>query len=129
TSTARLLAPKALEAKFGGRFANLALNSGTAWEQYRIARLFLRDAPAHATLVVGLDQVWCREDADTNRVTVRGFPEWMFDADPWNDLPYMLNVRALEISGRRLAHALGLARARWPEDGYEVFTPPETAYD
>jgi len=59
----------------------------------------------------------------------RGFPEWMFDADPWNDLLYLLNARTVEIAGRRLGYALGLAHARWPGNGYEVFTPPESMYD
>jgi hypothetical protein len=129
TSTARLLAPSALENIFGGRFANLAMNSGTAWEQYRIADLFLKEGPAAHTLVVGLDYVWCLADAETNKITVRGFPEWMFDDDPWNDLLYLLNSRAVEIAGRRLGYSLGLAHARWPDNGYEVFTPPESRYD
>jgi hypothetical protein len=129
TSTARLLEPVSLESIFGGHFANLAMNAGTAWEQYRTADLFLKEVSAPRTLVVGLDHVWCRADADTQRITPRGFPEWMFDADPWNDLVYLLNSRTVEIAGRRLGNALGLAPARWPDNGYEVFTPPESAYD
>jgi hypothetical protein len=129
TSTARLLEPKQLEAEFGGRFANLALNSGTAWEQWQIVRLFKREVASPGTLVVGLDGEWCQAAADQKRITTRGFPEWQFDANPWNDALYMLNTRALEIAGRRLGHALGLARERWPHDGYEVFTPPDETYD
>src|ERR1044072_3613867 len=34
TSSARLLDPAWLEGAFGGRFANLGLNDGRAWEQY-----------------------------------------------------------------------------------------------
>src|SRR5687768_17031237 len=33
TSTSRLLNPEKLDAVLGGRFANLAMNSATAWEQ------------------------------------------------------------------------------------------------
>ena len=129
TSTSRLLVPKAFEAMFGGRFANVAMNSGTAWEQAQIADLFLRHAKQPGTLVVGLDYVWCVADADTNRTTVRGFPEWMYDDNRWNDLAYMYNTRSIEIAGRRLAAALWRKAPRLPEDGYEVFTPPENAYD
>jgi len=129
TSTSRLLKPSELEAHFGGRFANLALNSGMPWEQWQIARLFAREVAKPRTLVIGLDHVWCAHDADTRRITIRGFPEWMFDASPWNDPLYMLNVRALEISGRRIWHALGRVKERWPHDGYEVFVPPERDYD
>jgi hypothetical protein len=129
TSTARLLEPAELERRFGGRFANLALNSGTAWEQMRLTRLFAETIPRRGMLVLAIDHVWCDEEADVQRITRRGFPEWMFDADPWNDLVYMLNVRTVEIAGRRIGHALGLVRERWPHNGYEVFVPPESEYD
>lgn len=129
TSTSRLLAPAALERQFGGHFANLAMNSATAWEQAQIAGLFLRHAPAPRTLIVGLDYVWCTADADRERITFRGFPEWMYDDDPWNDLIHLYNTRSIEIAGRRLAAALLGKRRRLPDDGYEVFTPPESRYD
>lgn len=70
----------------------------------------------------------CDEEADGKRTTFRGFPEWMYDADWRNDLRYMLNAKAVEISGRRFGQAIGLKQARFL-DGYEVFTPPENAYD
>ncbi len=127
-SDARLLHPKALDRVFGGRFANLAMDAGQAYEQYRIADLFIREAARRSTLLAGVDHVWCEENADNERFTYRGFPEWMYDADWRNDLRYMLNVRALEISGRRLGQSFGLKEARFI-DGYDVFTPPESAYD
>lgn len=40
-SDSRLMHPRALERVFGGRFANLALNAGLAYEQYRLAALFV----------------------------------------------------------------------------------------
>ena len=129
TSTARLLDPRAFEAMLGGRFANVAMNAGTAWEQTQLANLFLRHAAKRHALVVGLDYVWCAEDADRERITFRGFPEWMYDDNPWNDLAYMYNTRAIEIAGRRLAAAVTSRKPRLPPDGYEVFTPPESAYD
>src|SRR5512143_3511415 len=52
----------------------------------------------------------------------------MYDDSLWNDFAYMLNAEAIEISFRRLGVALGLNEARFPA-GYEVFTPPESAYD
>lgn len=129
TSTTRLLEPSRLEAALGGRFANLALNSGTAWEQWRVAKLFAETNSERRTLLIGADHVWCDGAADINRITPRGFPEWMFDANPWNDLTYMLNVRTLEIAGRRIGYAIGHGKERWPHNGYEVFVPPESAYN
>jgi hypothetical protein len=127
-SDSRLLRPQALEELFGGRFANLAMNAGLAYEQYRLADLFIREVKEPRTLLIGLDHVWCDRGADRQRVTFRGFPDWMYDDDWRNDLRYMLNGKATEISVRRLRHALGLRKARLV-DGYEVFTPPESAYD
>ena len=129
TSTSRLLRPAALEELFGGHFANLAMDAGTAWEQYRLAQFFLTHTPHPRTLLIGIDAVWCASDADRAKVTKRGFPEWMFDDDPWNDLPWMLNKTSAEIAGRRIATALGLNRERIASDGYEVFTPAEARYD
>ena len=127
-SDSRLLHPRALERVFGGHFANLAFNAGRAHEQYRLATLFIEEAKQQRTLLVGLDHVWCDRDADDKRTTFRGFPEWMYDHDWRNDLRYMLNAKTVEIGGRRLAQALGLRKARYL-DGYEVFTPPDSAYD
>ena len=129
TSTARLLKPAELEAAFGGRFANLALNSGTAWEQMRLVQFFAETVPQPRMLLLALDHVWCAGNADRERITARGFPEWMLDQSPWNDIGYMLNIRTVEIAGRRIGHALGLVRERWPHNGYEVFVPPESEYD
>jgi hypothetical protein len=128
TSDARLLNPASLERAFGGHFANLAMNAGQAWEQYRLADLFLREVPRPRTLLVALDHVWCYPQAETKRTTFRGFPDWMYDDNPWNDLAYMLNGKSVEISVRRLGHALGVKADRY-QAGYEVFTPPESEYD
>ncbi|MEX0745734.1 MAG: hypothetical protein WD118_09035 [Phycisphaeraceae bacterium] len=127
-SDSRLLSPASLEQVFGGRFANLAMNAGMAYEQYRVADLFIREVKQRRTLLIGLDHVWCDREADTDRITFRGFPEWMYDDDWRNDLRYMLNAKTVEISGRRFRQALGFREARFL-NGYEVFTPPESAYD
>jgi hypothetical protein len=129
TSTSRLLDPGRLDAALGGRFANLAMNDARAWEQYRLALLFLQHQPGARTLLVGLDWVWCAGDADVDRITSRGFPEWLYDDNPWNDWLYLLNPRTVEFAGRVAAHRLGLRPPRIPANGFEVFVPPESAYD
>ena len=129
TSTSRLLDPKPFAAVLGGRFANLAMNSGTAWEQTELTRLFLKHQPIPHALVVGIDTVWCSQNAGVERITFRGFPEWMYDDDKWNDFAYMYNSRSVEISGRRLGAALTGRGPRLPPDGWEVFTPPEKDWD
>ncbi|HMO30798.1 hypothetical protein [Enterovirga sp.] len=131
TSTARLLDPRALDAATGARFANLAINAGTPWEQLQLMRLFLHHVPVPKILILGLDWPWCSPSADepSQRLTFRSFPPWLYDENPLNDLPHLLNLKTLEIAGRVALNRLGRMPARIRGDGYEVFTPPEESYD
>lgn len=131
TSTARLLDPRELGAALGGRFANLAVNAGTPWEQTELARLFLRHVKAPRTLVFALDRAWCDPWADFPmlRLTFRSFPPWLYDENALNDYPELLSSKSLEIAGRVALNRLGLMPPRIRQDGYEVFTPPEETYD
>src|SRR5262245_30331748 len=129
TSSSKLLDPAWLEQAFGGRFANVALNDGRAWEEYQLVLLFLRTVPRPGTLLFGIDWVWCAGDADVNQTTGRGFPPWIYDEAPWNDWLYVLNWRSVETAGRRLANLAGLMRPRIHGNGFEVFVRPESASD
>jgi hypothetical protein len=129
TSTSRLLDPDDLNKAFGGRFANLAMNAATAWEQVELAKLYLQYQPTPRTFILGLDQMWCADDKTLVKTTFRGFPEWMYDTNPWNDLFEMMNLKTLEITGRLIGFHLGLMPERIRSDGYEIFTPPEASYD
>src|SRR5262245_65974165 len=75
TSSSRLLDPAQLETNLGGHFANLAMNAARAWEQYRLARLFLDYEPKPKAMLIALDPVWCVKDADVAGVTPVGSPE------------------------------------------------------
>ncbi|MFE1601950.1 hypothetical protein [Methylobacterium sp. ID0610] len=129
TSTARLLDPRALDRVFGGRFANLAMNAATPWEQTQLARLFLARGRASA-MILGIDASWCDPQADAKRLTFRSFPPWLYRADAaWRGLVAQWNLQSVQIAGRVLLHRLGRMRERIRGDGYEVFTPPEASYD
>lgn len=129
TSTARLIDPEILNPAFNARFANLAINAATAWEQVQIISLFQRRGIVPKALIVGLDRVWCDPKADVNRITPHGFPEWLYDGHGWNDFLYLLNSATLEIAGRMAGYWLGVYRERMRSDGFQVFVPPESAYD
>ena len=131
TSTVRLLNPERLDALLGGRFANLAMNSATAWEQTQLASLFLRHTPSLKALIVGIDPLWCAQDADQpgQRLTFRRFPETFYDENRWNDWPELFNLTAIEIAWRMALYRIGVMPVRYRNDGYEVFTPPENTYD
>jgi len=128
SSTARLLDPEQLNGPFGARFANMAMNASTAWEQWTTFEYFRRNAGAPKAVIVGIDDAWCDPNADRDRVR-HGFPEWMYDDDRWNDYANLFNSGTLELAGRLIGYHLGLYRARSRYDGFEVFTPPETDYD
>jgi hypothetical protein len=128
SSTARLIDPEQLNGPFGARFANMAMNASSAWEQWTTFEYFRRNAGAPRVLIVGIDDAWCDPNGDRDRVR-HGFPEWMYDDDRWNDYANLFNSGTLELAGRLVGYHLGLYRARSRYDGFEVFTPPESDYD
>jgi len=130
TSTSRLLEPQRLNKALGGNFANLAMDDARAWEQMQMMKLILRDAGAPARLFIGLDTVWCREDADTHLTSKqRDFPAWLYDSNPVNDLPNMLNVSTFELAYKKLRYQLGRNVAQYEANGYKDFTKGEAHYD
>jgi hypothetical protein len=129
TSTVRLLDPEVLDRLFHVRFANLAMGSGMAWEQKTLLDLFLRTVGPPKVLIVGLDGVWCDPNADRNRITFRGFPDWLYNDNPWEKYLYLFNYGTLEIAVRLIGYHLKLYPERVRYDGYEMFVPPESQYD
>ncbi|KAB0265787.1 hypothetical protein [Microvirga brassicacearum] len=129
TSTVRLLDPQQLDRLLGGKFANLGMNAATPWEQMQLATLFLRRQARPENLIFGLDETWCDPNADRKKLTFRAFPPWLYDEDPVNDYPELLNLTTLEIAGRVALNRLGLMPERIPQNGYEIFVPDESVYD
>jgi hypothetical protein len=78
TSTSRLLRPVVLNAAFGARFVNLAMNAATAYEQTRLMAVFRRAHPEAHQVLVGLDLAYCRPGLPELKFTPRPFPAWMY---------------------------------------------------
>lgn len=127
SSSSRLLRPAVLDTLLGGRFANLAMNAATAWEQSRMLALFTRTHPAARTVIIGLDNVWCAEAPQ--RSSGRPFPEWMYGPSRWSGYGQILTLYAVQEAASQLWVMLGLKRPRYGLDGYTSFVPPESAYD
>ena len=127
TSTSRLLRPVVLNGEFGGHFANLAMNSATAWEQTRMLALFARTHARPRTVILGLDQGWC--DPGLTKYTPRPFPEWMYGRNPWRGYREVATLYAVQEAASQFAIMTGLKRRRYGLDGYTSFLPPESAYD
>ena len=128
TSTSRLLRPAQLNEAFGARFANLSMNSGTAWEQSQILALFTRTHAAPRVVMVGLDKEWC-ESGPLRRLTPRPFPEWMYRDDLWRGYAEILNPFAAEEAGKQALAMMRLAKPRYGRDGYADFLPNDSRYD
>ncbi|MFQ5626494.1 MAG: hypothetical protein ACE5FM_07570 [Methyloligellaceae bacterium] len=129
TSTARLLRPDALNEALGARFANLSMNSATAYEQARLFEVFARAHPAPKFAIAALDIVWCEAGEKLDKYTFRRFPEWMYDANPWNDVAHLFEFKTFEVVGRQAGYLLGLRKPRYGYDGYANFLPPASKYD
>lgn len=129
SSTVRLLNPENLDQLTGARFANLAMNSATAYEQMKIHDLFMRHHPGARYVIVGIDDSWCRRETSYEKYTFRAFPQWMYDDNPWNDLLYLFNDKALENTVRLLEYVTGHREAKYETNGYRDFTADTGTYD
>ena len=121
TSTARLLDPKRLT-WFGHRFANLAMNSATPYEQRKMLGLFMKFHPNPRAILLSIDSVWCDDSYGPVDFTFRTFPEWMYDSSVFNDLLYLFNDKSLENSVRMIEYWIGRREPRYRMDGYRDFT-------
>ena len=129
TSTSRLLRPDTLNPLFDAHFANLSMNSATAYEEYKILSLFTQHHSAAKYVLIGLDRVWCSPGETVTKYTFRPFPEWMYDENPWNDYLNHFNMFTLEQAGRQLATMTKLRPIKYGLDGYTNFLPAPEEYD
>ncbi len=130
TSTARLLRPPVLDAIFGGaRFANLAMNASTAWEQSEMLTLFARHHPDARAVVLDLDASWCEARPGSPTLTGRAFPRWMYGGSAWRGYGRMFDLYALQEAVNQASVAVGLRHGSYGHDGYTDFLPPDRDYD
>jgi hypothetical protein len=129
TSTSRLLRPAVLDAEFGARFANLAMNDATVHEQSRMLSVFARAHPAARLVLVGLDVRRCVTGDTYEKLTQRPFPEWMYKSNPWLGYREMFNLYAVQEAGQQFGILSGITRRRYGRDGYTSFVPPDSEYD
>ncbi|HEX4261115.1 MAG TPA: hypothetical protein VHY76_08430 [Acetobacteraceae bacterium] len=126
TSTSRLLRPAVLDAALGARFANLAMNSATSWEQVQLLRVFARAHPHPRYVMIGLDAMWCQTKLLYQKKTFRRFPAWMYRRDLWPGYLHVFNAFALQEAVSEAATMAGFKRRIYGRDGYTDFTPPES---
>jgi hypothetical protein len=129
TSTSRLLRPAILNATFDARFANLAMNDATVYEQSRLLAVFAHAHPTARVIVIGLDVRWCVTGDSYEKLTPRPFPEWLYGNNPWRGYTELFNLYALQEAGQQFGIMFGLKREVYGRDGYTSFVPPDSQYD
>ncbi|MEI7710007.1 MAG: hypothetical protein WCI94_01150 [Rhodospirillales bacterium] len=129
TSSSRLIQPEVLNPLFGARFANLAMNDATVYEQFRLFQVFIRAHPAPKVTMLGLDYRWCVTGPDYQRLTFRTFPEWMYRDNPWRGYREMFNLYTVQAAGQLFGIMLGIKKPDQGRDGYTGFVPPDATYD
>jgi len=133
TSTSRLLRPAVLDPEFDARFANLAMNDSTAWEQERLMDLFIAAHPEAKVFMLGLDVRWCATGEGDVKLTPRPFPDWMYAQghwyDRWRGYLEMFNLYAVEQAGAQFGVLTGIKPPPYGRDGYTSFVPPDSEYD
>lgn len=129
TSTTRLLNPDILDLEFNTKFANLSMNSATAYEQYKIYDLFRRNHASIKYMVIGVDGVWCGTRQNPDKYTFRPFPPWLYDDNKWNDFLYMFNDKGLENSVRLIEYWAGKREPKYAINGYSNFLDDDSQYD
>ena len=127
TSTARLLQPAQLDPAFHAHFANLAMNSATAWEQVQVLHVFLRAHPDPQAVLIDMDASWCGATAE--KLTPRPFPAWMYQQSLWPAYREMLTPYAVQEAANQFAIMMGWKRRTYGLDGYTRFVPPDSSYD
>jgi hypothetical protein len=129
SSTGMLIDPDRLNEGLGGRFINLSLTDGHAWEQLELLRLVLSRNPEPRTLLFTIDWVWCVPDLTRTETQIRRFPLWIYRDVSWSNLWRVLNVEALSHSVRTLRYFVGNYRPTIRANGYWAFTPREASYN
>ena len=113
----------------GAHFANLAMNSAQAYEQYRLLQVFARHHPDARNVVIGVDATWCETGTEIKKYTFRQFPEWMYGENRWRPFLEMFNLYTIEQAGLQFSELTGLKPVRYGFDGYASFLPDESKYD
>lgn len=130
-SNIRLLRPDLLKASLGGEWVNLAMNAASSWEQEQIFNVFARNHTEIGNVFVGMDYLWCNDSyADqwfVGHRTRETFPAWLYDENTVNDLP-PLTIGSLHHAWLLFLTAVGLREPMFGDDGYSIFTDPQSEY-
>ena len=115
--------PGDLDVAIGGRFVNLSIWGGNAWQQSLAAEAFSRNHPDARTMLVGLDNFWCVGGGTPNPPAAQFRPR-MYDSSALRALLALFGTVALSATWEELDYLSGRAQSRVGPDGYESYLPP-----
>jgi hypothetical protein len=125
-STIQLISPERLKGLIRHRFVQLSIPGTGPVEQAAVARaLFRRRGEGVATLVIGLDAVWC--DAAYDDRPVHPFPFWLYDPSRLIYLKGLFRWGSVEFLPRRVGFLFGRAAPARP-DGYWDYDQPRSGW-
>ncbi|HLO77811.1 MAG TPA: hypothetical protein VK196_15250 [Magnetospirillum sp.] len=123
-SHSQILSPERLSEGLGGRFVSLSIPGTGPREQLLVAEWFLRHhGGGTRTLVVGVDQSWCRPDALTTQVNP--FPDWLYAESAVEYLRGLMQTSSFEAVGKKIGVMLGKAIPARP-DGFDDYEADRT---
>lgn len=128
SSTGMLLDPENFKS-LGGRFLQLGLTNGMAWEQLELLQLIRAEVAEPRVLIFTIDWVWCVPGFRRETAAVRQFPFWIYQKRSWINIVRLLNIEALRDSWTTIRHNWRRRHAYVRDDGYWMFTPPDETYD
>lgn len=129
TSTVHTLDPMEVAKLLPGHYANLALLGSSPYEQSRVVELIARSSHRPGTILWGLDQNWCADNAASARAGPEVLPDWLYDDSGWNDFANVFNWYTLDLVRRKLEQAFRPQAQRVRADGFLHMLPADTAYD
>ena len=105
------------------------MNAALAWEQYRLARLFLEDQLRPKTLLVASTGFGATSVRMWTALRIEGFPSGSMTKFLERLALSSQSAHAGVCGASGCSTGSGLKPARIPANGFEVFVPPESAYD
>ena len=130
TSTSRLLRPAILNAEFGARFANLAMNAATVVRAVAPAGGVPRGAPGGALRAGRAGRPPLRHRRHVREVHAAAVPRVDVRRQPLARLSARCSTcYAVQEAGQQFGILLGMKRQVYGSDGYTSFVPPDSEYD
>lgn len=126
SSTVITADPAWVESAFGGKFANVAIQGATPYEQSSVIGLIARQNPR--MIIHGLDADWCAPGASRYHPWWP-FPEWLYSEVRLSDMHRLLNWHIVRLAIDKVRLALGLDPPVVFANGFDTQWPKDSEWN